>query len=149
MDCGGGGSGGGGPILTFSGGVIMSAWGWVSTVVQFMEMYRNGDFSHDMVRRESLTYSKIFEEVPVTVKSSSLARMLLTELEADVPTDGVRHLSRHVTRAGPPGWWWLWWSQCITRIPPPILTSHLRVTRSLIVWTCRQTATWRRTFGLS
>lgn len=70
------------PVKTAQGALAMRAF---RLTPKFMDMYKKADFSYDAVRREGLTIKRIFEEVPVVVKSSSLARMLLSELEADAP----------------------------------------------------------------
>jgi translation initiation factor 3 subunit H len=73
------------PVRTAQGSLALRAF---RLTPKFMDMYKDGDFSYMKVNRESLTYDKIFEEVPVIVKSSSLARMLLSELEGEAKLEG-------------------------------------------------------------
>lgn len=72
------------PVRTAQGAVSLRAF---RLTQKFMDMYKDSNFSVERVKSEKLQYNTIFEEVPVEVKSSSLARMLLNELEAEVPLE--------------------------------------------------------------
>ena len=87
------------PVRTAQGSLALRAF---RLTAKFMDMYKDGDFSYTKVNREALTYDKIFEEVPVIVKSSSLARMLLSELEGEAKLEGVRHILLAVPRPPSP-----------------------------------------------
>jgi translation initiation factor 3 subunit H len=52
---------------------------------QAINMYREGEFTTDVIRNLKLSYKNIFEEVPVVIRNSSLTNILMTELGELIP----------------------------------------------------------------
>jgi len=72
------------PVRTAQGALSVRAF---RLTPKFMDMYKDQDFSVAKVKGAKLDYAGIFEEVPVVVKSSSLARMLMSQLDVEMPLE--------------------------------------------------------------
>ncbi|OAE27626.1 hypothetical protein AXG93_2520s1220 [Marchantia polymorpha subsp. ruderalis] len=51
----------------------------------FMELYRTENFKGEKLREKNMTWTDIFEEIPVKISNSSLVSAVMTELETDAP----------------------------------------------------------------
>ena len=51
-----------------------------------MSMYKEGDFTPESIKQAGLSFEKMFEEVPVTIKNSHLTNSLLCEMEEISPS---------------------------------------------------------------
>ncbi|KAJ8306310.1 hypothetical protein KUTeg_016855 [Tegillarca granosa] len=48
---------------------------------EMMDFYRDGDFTPESLRSSEMSFSRMFEEIPIVLKTSHLANSLLCELE--------------------------------------------------------------------
>ncbi|KAL2632756.1 hypothetical protein R1flu_004235 [Riccia fluitans] len=51
----------------------------------FMELYRTENFKGEKLREKNMSWTDIFEEIPVKISNSSLVSAVMTELETDAP----------------------------------------------------------------
>jgi translation initiation factor 3 subunit H len=51
----------------------------------FMELYRTQNFTGEKLREKNMSWTSIFEEIPVKISNSSLVSSVMTELETDAP----------------------------------------------------------------
>ncbi|CAM6108845.1 unnamed protein product [Calypogeia fissa] len=52
----------------------------------FMELYRTQNFTGEKLREKNMSWTSIFEEIPVKISNSSLVSSVMTELESDAPS---------------------------------------------------------------
>lgn len=48
---------------------------------EMMDFYREGDFTPESLRSSEMSFSRMFEEIPIVLKTSHLANSLLCEIE--------------------------------------------------------------------
>ncbi|EDQ87737.1 uncharacterized protein MONBRDRAFT_9558 [Monosiga brevicollis MX1] len=69
------------PVLTLQGTLSLSAFRLSNKA---MELFSTDSFNPKAVREAGLTYRTVFEKVPVTIRASSMARLLIPELSANL-----------------------------------------------------------------
>jgi len=72
------------PLKTSKGHLSVKALRLTPTT---MELYKEGDFSPDSVKKAGLSFEQMFEEVPVVIKNSHLINALCCELEEAKPDE--------------------------------------------------------------
>lgn len=72
------------PLRTAKGHLALKA---LRLTPKMMTMYRDGDFSPEMVKQSGLSFETMFEEVPIMIKNSHLINALLCEIDEVAPTD--------------------------------------------------------------
>ncbi|XP_002737572.1 eukaryotic translation initiation factor 3 subunit H-like [Saccoglossus kowalevskii] len=70
------------PIKTTRGTLCLKAY---RLTPQLMHMYKEGDFTPESIKKSSLSYEQMFEEIPIVIKNSHLINTLLCEIENKSP----------------------------------------------------------------
>jgi translation initiation factor 3 subunit H len=72
------------PLKTGRGHMSLKA---MRVTPAMMELYKEGDFSPESVKKAGLSFEEMFEEVPLVIKNSHLTNALCCELEEIAPTE--------------------------------------------------------------
>jgi len=67
------------PVKTVQGSLSLQAFRLTD---QFMKLFQDRDFSHEVLTASGMTYAEIFEEIPIKIHNSSLINALMFELES-------------------------------------------------------------------
>lgn len=70
------------PLRTARGHLSLKALRLTPTM---MSMYRDGDFSQDVIKQQGLSFETMFEEVPVIIRNSNLVNALMCEIDELAP----------------------------------------------------------------
>jgi len=70
------------PLKTAKGHMSLKA---MRLTPAMMQLYKDGDFSPDSVKKAGLSYEQMFEEVPIVIKNSQLINALCCELDVIAP----------------------------------------------------------------
>lgn len=54
---------------------------------QAIELYKTSDFTAENISKLKVSYSQLFDEVPITIKNSHLVNEVLLELSEEIPTE--------------------------------------------------------------
>lgn len=72
------------PVKTSRGFLSLRAYRLSNTA---MKLYKEGEFSLDMLKSLNVTYSKIFEEITVVIRNSHLVNLLMCEIADYAPEE--------------------------------------------------------------
>ncbi|XP_077991266.1 eukaryotic translation initiation factor 3 subunit H-like [Glandiceps talaboti] len=78
------------PIKTSRGTLCLRAYRLTPLM---MQMYKDGDFTPDSIRKANLSFEEMFEEIPIVIRNSHLINAMLCEVETKAPIQPGNFLS--------------------------------------------------------